>query len=179
MSGRMALGLIPAALRVASAACCAGALRPAVRGMPAFVWQLGGGDRGMAVGKRGVPKQRREVIKDQESRQRRKEHAREAKARNATDMDRHVMQAYKVSFSPALLVCVAVPALFHTWLDHVLRAGAGVRRGSQPKMKEAPKICSIPRQLCTYCAISSLHHPSCIHPHSLGDALWSGLLTIY
>jgi hypothetical protein len=51
----------------------------------------------MAVGKRGVPKQRREVIKDQESRQRRKEHAREAKARNATDMDKHVMQAYKVS----------------------------------------------------------------------------------
>ena len=31
-----------------------------------------------------------------ESRERRKEHAREAKARNATDMDRHVLQAYKV-----------------------------------------------------------------------------------
>jgi hypothetical protein len=60
------------------------------------------GDRGMAVGKRGVPKMRREVLKDQESRERRKQHAREAKARNASDMDRHVQQAYKV--------CITAPS---------------------------------------------------------------------
>ena len=77
------------ASRLMSAACSPGAvLPPAVR--------PGTGERGMAVGKRGVPKMRREVLKDQESRERRKQHARDAKARNATDMDRHVQQAYKV-----------------------------------------------------------------------------------
>ena len=49
----------------------------------------------MAVGKRGVPAVRRAHLKEEESKERRKQLAREAKARNATDMDRHVLQAYK------------------------------------------------------------------------------------
>ena len=76
-----------------------GAVRQALRAAAAWPQQAaaGAGARGMAVGKRGVPKQRREVLKDKESRERRKELAREAKARNATDMDKHVQQAYKVA----------------------------------------------------------------------------------
>ena len=52
--------------------------------------------RSFAVGKRGRPTIRATVIKDKESVERRRQHARDAKARNATDMDRHVLQAYKV-----------------------------------------------------------------------------------
>jgi transposase-like protein len=52
--------------------------------------------RTFAVGKRGRPTIRATVIKDKESIERRRQHARDAKARNATDMDRHVLQAYKV-----------------------------------------------------------------------------------
>ena len=52
--------------------------------------------RFFAVGKRGRPTIRATVIKDKESVERRRQHARDAKARNATDMDRHVLQAYKV-----------------------------------------------------------------------------------
>jgi hypothetical protein len=70
---------------------------------------VGGGERGMAVGKRGVPKLRREVLKDKESRDRHKELAREAKARNATEVDRHVMQAYKVcSERPTPPACMCI-----------------------------------------------------------------------
>jgi hypothetical protein len=59
--------------------------------------------RGMAVGKRGKPPPRATVIKDKESKERRRQHARDAKARNATDMDRYVQQAYKVTY--VLYVC--------------------------------------------------------------------------
>ena len=54
--------------------------------------------RFLAVGKRGKPTIRANVIKDKESIERRRQHARDAKARNATDMDRHVRQAYKVCY---------------------------------------------------------------------------------
>ena len=81
---------------------------PAVQPLTAFVkplaasqarrpasWGEFEGVRGMAVGKRGVPAARRVHLKEEESKERRKQLAREAKARNATDMDRHVLQAYK------------------------------------------------------------------------------------
>jgi len=89
-------GLARCAKRVASAVCGAGYLRPALHANFAGPLRQQG-ERGMAVGKRGVPKIRREVQKEKESRDRQKELARETKARNATDMDRHVMQAYKVA----------------------------------------------------------------------------------
>ncbi len=79
----------------------------------------------MAVGKRGVPKVRREILKDQESRERRKEHAREAKARNATNMDKHVLQAYKVA------LCYMPLQGRLTALSDAALAGAGSRRGQE------------------------------------------------
>ena len=92
-----------------AAAWWTGALRPGLRAAAAWSPHACAGVRGMAVGKRGVPKQRREALKDKESRERRKELAREAKARNATDMDKHVLQAYKVvpaSHSAVQHLCV-------------------------------------------------------------------------
>jgi hypothetical protein len=92
------------------------------------------GERGMAVGKRGVPKVRREILKDQESRERRKEHAREAKARNATNMDKHVLQAYKVTLCCMPLhgrlarICACAP---RSLTLRVLLAGAGSRGGKE------------------------------------------------
>jgi hypothetical protein len=100
----------------------------------ATVWplQFGMGERGMAVGKRGVPKVRREILKDQESRERRKEHAREAKARNATNMDKHVLQAYKVAlcYMPLHGRLAAHLGLRPAVSDAAL-AGAGSRRGQE------------------------------------------------
>uniref|UniRef100_A0A7S0M2C4 Uncharacterized protein n=1 Tax=Cryptomonas curvata TaxID=233186 RepID=A0A7S0M2C4_9CRYP len=57
-----------------------------------FGWQQ---FRTLAVGKRGRPTIRATIVKDQESKERRRQHFKEAKARNATDMDRHVLQAYR------------------------------------------------------------------------------------
>ena len=103
-------GLARCAKRVASAVCGAGYLHPALHA--SFAGPLRQqGERGMAVGKRGVPKIRREVQKEKESRDRQKELARETKARNATDMDRHVMQAYKVAALSTLFLS-PVPSSF-------------------------------------------------------------------
>jgi hypothetical protein len=65
----------------------------AVSPMTFFGWQF---LRTFAVGKRGRPTIRATIVKDQESKERRRQHFKEAKARNATDMDRHVLQAYRV-----------------------------------------------------------------------------------
>ncbi|KAJ1466907.1 hypothetical protein T484DRAFT_2027565 [Baffinella frigidus] len=65
----------------------------AFRGAP--MWGAGDGQRSMAVGKRGVPKQQRVHLKDAESKERRHQHAKEASARKATDLDRHVLEAYR------------------------------------------------------------------------------------
>mmetsp|Transcript_13735 Transcript_13735/g.27156 ORF Transcript_13735/g.27156 Transcript_13735/m.27156 type:complete len:84 (-) Transcript_13735:116-367(-) len=51
--------------------------------------------RAMSVGKRGKPPLRAAVKKDMSDRERRRQTVREQKARNATDLDRHVQQAYK------------------------------------------------------------------------------------
>jgi hypothetical protein len=61
--------------------------------MSFFGWQC---FRTFAVGKRGRPTIRATIVKDKESKERRRQHFKEAKARNATDMDRHVLQAYRV-----------------------------------------------------------------------------------
>jgi hypothetical protein len=60
-----------------------------------FGWQC---FRSFAVGKRGRPTIRATIVKDKESKERRRQHFKEAKARNATNMDRHVQQAYRVFF---------------------------------------------------------------------------------
>ena len=52
--------------------------------------------RGMSVVKVGKTILRKHVLKDMESKKRRIQHAKEAKARNVSDLDRHVQQAYKV-----------------------------------------------------------------------------------
>jgi len=49
----------------------------------------------MAVGKRGVPKKQRVHLKEAASKERKQQHARDASARKATDLDRHVQQAYR------------------------------------------------------------------------------------
>ena len=103
----------------------AGGLRTAMRVATVWPLQVVMGERGMAVGKRGVPKVRREILKDQESRERRKEHAREAKARNATNMDKHVLQAYKVA-----LCYMPLHGRLAALSDAAL-AGAGSRRGQE------------------------------------------------
>ena len=61
--------------------------------MSIFGWQC---FRSFAVGKRGRPTIRATIVKDKESKERKRQHFKEAKARNATDMDRHVLQAYRV-----------------------------------------------------------------------------------
>ena len=139
--------ILPVAERMISAwSIGSGALRSGVNRSVTRPQQVGEGERGMAVGKRGVPKQRREVLKDKESRERRKEQLREAKARNATDMDRHVMQAYKVTVL-ALCRCrqtitflcfeprrsVESPYTIDIHFD----AGAGSRRVQAKKLNQA------------------------------------------
>mmetsp|Transcript_27532 Transcript_27532/g.89674 ORF Transcript_27532/g.89674 Transcript_27532/m.89674 type:complete len:92 (-) Transcript_27532:104-379(-) len=51
--------------------------------------------RSMSVVKVGKTILRKNVLKDMESKKRRIQHAREAKARNVSDLDKHVQQAYK------------------------------------------------------------------------------------
>ncbi len=60
--------------------------------------------RDMAVARRAKPPLKAAVIKDIESKERRRKHARDSKARNATNLDRHVLQAYKVIFVSFWLV---------------------------------------------------------------------------
>ena len=49
----------------------------------------------MVVGKRGVPKIQRVRMKDAASKERKREQSKEASARKATELDRHVQEAYR------------------------------------------------------------------------------------
>jgi len=51
--------------------------------------------RGMAKGKMGKPPLRASIVKDMETREAKRQLVREQKARNVSELDRHVMQAYK------------------------------------------------------------------------------------
>ena len=140
--GRRMSGVGAARLRGSQLLPCmvhgAGTLCWAVH-MAALPRLQGRGERSMAVGKRGVPKLQRKVLKDKETQERQRELVREAKARNASAMDRHVIQAYKVARRPASLsactcahCCVPLwrsqRATLTTWI-----AGAGSGRGHAEK----------------------------------------------